>query len=435
MKRNTKEARRRTQQIRREDVFTPPAELDRSGLFSEPPAGLAEDGLGLYLQQMGAIPLLTPTQEVELTGRLDRWRQRYRRAVLLSWPTIAHVVETFERVQADQLVLERVIDVVPSRGLTGPHIRERLPHHLPALRALLANAAGRRRTRGDWSRLRRAARLAQELSPSSDLVESWSEELRRQAGPSPALERRRALYQQARRELAQANLRLVVSIAKRYRGRGLAFGDLIQEGNSGLMRAVDKFDPRLGFKFGTYATWWIRERVTRALADLGHTIRLPCHQVDRLAAVERIQSELTTRQDRKPTEEEVAAAVGIKARDLRTLSAAGRPPLSLNEVLGPEEQTGIDLLTDRDTTGPGEAADQHLLQERIAEVLAALAPRDREVIELRFGLRDGRSHTLGEVADFLGITRERVRQLEMRALSRLRQPDHRRRLAGFAEVA
>jgi RNA polymerase primary sigma factor len=431
---------------------------------------------------MGSIPLLTPEHERELTERLERCRRRYRRAVLFNWGVIRRVVEIFERVQAGEVVLERAIEVVRSLGLDSAHIRERLPHHLAALRRLLAGAVrsfrpslgalgARRSNRVRCSRLRGAVGLAEELSPNAELLDDWADELVRQAehinrlalqgGRSAArrkqlqgavlqalfrpaelaglvrvLERRRASYQQARQELAQANLRLVVSIAKRYRGRGLTFGDLIQEGNSGLMRAVDKFDHRLGFKFGTYATWWIRERITRALAETARTVRVPCHQSARLATLDSVRGELTTRHDRKPTEEEVAAAVGITPKELHVLSVAGRPLLSLNELVGEnEEQTGADFLSDREPAGPGEAVDRQLLRERIIEVLGSLAARDREVIELRFGLRDGRARTLGEVADLLGITRERVRQLEARGLSRLRQSDRRQRLAGFTEVA
>jgi len=226
-----------------------------------------------------------------------------------------------------------------------------------------------------WRRLRRAAALAEELSPRTDLLNDWAEGARglagklntlahawhaehdrgrqaklcaewrsvlRQLGATPreltgwlrAVDSRRRPYQQLRGELAEANLRLVVSVAKKYRGRGIPFADLIQEGNSGLMRAVDKYDHRLGFKFGTYATWWIRERITRALSDLSRTVRVPCHQIGMLGAIDRVRGELTVRLEREPTEEEIAKVLGTKAAEVRRLRLVGLPPMSLDEPLG-----------------------------------------------------------------------------------------------------
>jgi RNA polymerase primary sigma factor len=453
--------------------------------------GAADDALGLYLRQMGSIPLLSRDQEIELTSRLDRHRRRYRHAALWHWGVIAHVIETFEAIEAGRLPLERTVDVVPGLGLSCDRIRARIPGHLPALRRLLHGAKaeferrldnrppakpalpcragfarGRLRRRADRASLRRAVALAEELSPRTELLDAWSDELRQQAdrlgrlagealprgewrdalrnalatpeelaGLVRVLDRRRALYQKARSELAEGNLRLVVSIAKRYRGRGLPFSDLIQEGNSGLMRAVDKYDPRLGFRFGTYATWWVRQGVTRALADHGRTVRVPSHHTATLAAIERVRAELTARHGRTPAEEEVARALQLGADEFRALSVAARQPVSLDDAFGEDgDDTWVGILSDQ-SAGPGAAADQHLLKDRIALALRGLAPRDREVIELRFGLRDGRPRTLEEVAHSLGITRERVRQLEIRGLVRLRQPDRREVLAGFAETA
>src|SRR5262249_12443482 len=248
------------------------------------------------------------------------------------------------------------------------------------------------------------------------------------------LDRRWAEYQQARRELAEGNLRLVVSIAKRYRGRGLSFGDLIQEGNRGLMRAVDKYEHQLGFKFGTYATWWIRQGITRALADHGRTVRVPCHQVSMLAAIERVRGELSVQFGREPLVEEIAASLGLTPEDTRSLRLVARHPLSLHEPLGDDGERSLeDFLGDQETTNPSQTVDRHLLRERIAEVLRSLTPREREVIELRFGLRDGQPRTLDEVARCYGITRERIRQIEARGLLKLRQPMRSQRLEGFNE--
>jgi RNA polymerase primary sigma factor len=444
------------------------------------------DALGLYLQQMGSIPLLSRGRELELTQRLANLRRRYRRAVLSNWANIARALDTFEAIQAGRMSLERSIDVVPSLGLTAAAIRDRLPGHLKQLHRLLARADEKARPEPDAGNpagrpgpafgltpsLRQAVKLVEELSPRTELLDAWAETLRDQArrvtglaqqarsggdsadhwhdravalrdllrqvkvGPAElarllrVIDRRRAGYQQARAELAQANLRLVVSIAKRYRGRGLPFGDLIQEGNGGLMRAVDKFDHRLGWKFGTYATWWVRQGITRALADQGRMVRVPCHQAATLAALDRVRGELTIEKNREPTEDEVATALHLSLDDLRALNAVGRPALSLDEVFGnQDEDSWVNFLTSDEADSPSEGADQHLLRERINDLLRRLAPRDREVIELRFGLQDGRSHTLDEVAQVLGVTRERVRQIEARGLMRLRQADDREQVS------
>jgi RNA polymerase primary sigma factor len=454
-----------------------------------------DDTLGLYLRQMGAIPLLSRKQELELAQRLETARQRYRHAALSSWHVLSKVLGTFQRVQASELAVDPTIDVVTSLGLSRDKILARMPYNLRTLdqvlrkaagefRALLraANASAKRRLRRSlWRKMRKAAVLAEELSPRIDLLELWTDELAHhtnqmtmlarqmssggrshsdrqertkrikelrdlmmqvQATPEDlsglmsVLETRRARYRQARRELAEGNLRLVVSIAKRYRGRGLAFADLIQEGNRGLMRAVDKYEHRLGFKFGTYATWWIRQGITRALADHARTVRVPCHQVGMLAAIERVRGELTVKLGREPTVEEIAAILGVTPEETRSLRVVGRHPVSLHEPLGGDGERALeDFLSDADAaTHPGRAVDQHLLKERIGEVLRSLTPREREVIELRFGLRDGHPRTLDEVARTYGITRERIRQIEARGLLKLRQPNRSRRLVEFAET-
>jgi RNA polymerase primary sigma factor len=247
---------------------------------------------------------------------------------------------------------------------------------------------------------------------------------------------RRARYRQARRELAEGNLRLVVAVAKKYRGHGLSLGDLIQEGNAGLMRAVDKFDHRLGFKFGTYATWWVRQGVTRALSDLGRTVRVPSHQIELLRTIERLQGELALQQERQPTTEEIAALLGISVEEVRGLLAAGHQPLSLDQTVTHQDQdTFEDLLADTEDTSASQMMDQTLLKERIADLLRTLPVRDREVLELRFGLLDGVPHSLDEVAQNYGVSRERIRQIELRGLEKLRQPQFSQRLVGFVSTS
>ncbi len=200
------------------------------------------------------------------------------------------------------------------------------------------------------------------------------------------------------------------------------------------MRAVDKFEHRLGYKFGTYATWWIRQGITRALADHARTIRVPCHQVGMLAAVERVRNELSSLTGKEPTAEEIAKVVGVSAEETQLLRIVSKNPLSIHEPMGGDGERGLeDFLDDRNTCSPGVAVDQHLLKDRIQEVLKSLSPREREVLELRFGLLDGHPRTLEDVATTYGITRERIRQIEARAIVKLRQPARSQRLEAFRE--
>ncbi len=454
-------------------------------------AGGPDDALGLYLRQMGAIRLLTRAEELAIATNLERHRTRFRIAALSCAHIVARAWTTLARVHQGHAPIDPTIDVYSTEEmrLSREQILKRLPHHLPLVERLLRKeahefAAGLdptdRKAKREWRvgryrRLRKLQRLMAELSPRTELIEHWVDELTDMAdemkhlvraaknaataaerakrerdlrdaqekvhltpdeliGLVRVLKKRRQSYQRVRRELAEANLRLVVSIAKNYRNRGLPFADLIQEGNRGLMRAVDKYEHRRGFKFGTYATWWIRQGVQRALADHARTVRVPCHQIGLMAKIERTRSEMSIATGREPTIEELSQALGVKAEETRSLRVVGRAPVSLHEPIGGDGERALeDFLSDGETPNPGDHVDQRLLRDRIGEVLRSLAPREREVIELRFGLKDGTPRTLDEVAKQYGITRERIRQIEARGLLKLRQPTRSCRLEEFAD--
>lgn len=439
-----------------------------------------DDPLGLYLKQACARPLLTREEEIELGRRVEEGRFAFRRSVMLAPYAQKAAFDVFARVLLGELPLDRMVDTSTTARLTSNAIRKRLPHHLETLRYLLQRSKltferlvvrrGGELTPKAYRTLMRlrwkSMKLLEELSlRTQDVIQVWRElqgyrermaELAKQKSRAAraelaelilmlqetpesldrrlrVIQRRWEEWQEARRELAERNLRLVVSVAKCYRGRGLSFLDLIQEGNAGLMRAVDKYEYRLGHKFSTYATWWIRQGVTRALADQSRLIRLPNHLASDLMQIRRTAGDFKMRNGRAPSADEISKVSGMEKRSVEQLMRTARPLLSLDRTIGSDEETAFgDLIPDSSAEPPYEAADRELLREQVAEVLRLLSAREAEIIRLRFGLDGGMPKTLEQCASVFGVTRERIRQLEARALRKLQAPMHelRRRLEG-----
>jgi RNA polymerase primary sigma factor len=456
---------------------------DRSHLLNDGlPAG-SSDPIRMYLSQMANIPLLTRDEEIRLAKKIELTRKRFRRNLLRSFSALEATVKVLERVHSGELPFDRTIKVSLTERLTKEQVQARMPHNLPLLRHLMEGqrkdfalltsrkalpedkAAARvryirrrekmlilveelslrtRRVQPLIRQLEDTSRRMDELKQQlamlratgapSDKIASIRHELREmmlRTLESPASLRRRTRllrgqfkeFENVKRELSSGNLRLVVSIAKKYRNRGLSFLDLIQEGNTGLMRAVDKYEYRRGFKFSTYATWWIRQAITRAIADQARTIRIPVHMIDVLMKLRNAAKKLLQEMGREPTTEETALEAGVTIEETERVLDIGRHPISLDRPIG-EGDDGCfgEFVQDQGTEAPHKLANNGLLRERIEELLKTLTFREREIIRLRYGLADGYSYTLEEVGRIFKVTRERVRQIEAKAVAKLQNP-------------
>jgi len=454
-----------------------------------------DDPVRMYLTQMGEIPLLDRKQEVSLARKIEVTRRRFRRKVLECDYALRTVFDTLKRVQTGELPFDRTIKVSQTESLEKMQILQRMPHNLATLEPLMERNVEEfhllldGQTTDDEkdalrlrlkTRRRKTVTLVEELSIRTQKVQPLMKKLE-QIGQrmddleqqiaalrgnkaakeeranlrkelldlmlitleEPASLRRRVAimkqrfteYEHAKRELSGGNLRLVVSIAKKYRNRGLSFLDLIQEGNTGLMRAVDKYEYRRGFKFSTYATWWIRQAITRAIADQARTIRIPVHMIETMSKLRNVSKQLLQEMGREPTLEETAERAGYTLEETRRVLKISRHPISLDRPVGESEDSYFgDFIEDPSCESPVSAATNEMLKDKIENVLKTLTYREREIIKLRYGLGDGYTYTLEEVGRIFKVTRERVRQIEAKAVRKLQHPVRSRQLEGFLDV-
>ena len=452
-----------------------------------------DDPVRMYLTQMGEIPLLTREEEISLARKIELTRLAFRRKVLESDHCARAAIEILQQVDEGVLPFDRTMKMSSGESYERAVVKNRMAFNMETVNKLLERnidlfteiqeAGDIEQVRPSIKQIhrnrRKIATLLEELSlrtsriqpmmkklqgiqkkmhqlqktvetgPTADYepedIEAMQQELRgiqelimetpRQLDKRlKAVEAVYAQYEDAKRKLSGGNLRLVVSIAKKYRNRGLSFLDIIQEGNTGLMRAVDKYEYRRGYKFSTYATWWIRQAITRAIADHARTIRIPVHMIETMSKLRTISKNLLQKLGREATIEEIAEAAKMTIAETRRVLKISKHPFSLDRPIGESEDSYFgDFIEDESAESPVQSATQEMLKDRIDDVLKTLTYREREIIKLRYGIGDGYTYTLEEVGRIFKVTRERVRQVEAKAIRKLQHPVRARKLEGFMD--